>query len=198
MKQLKLFFALLAMLALGVGNAWGANCDYSDDFSTVKVNTSYSTRTTTAGWNATYTAVEDYTYNSKSYRAFKMNGKKGGLGKITSPLFSDGCSAISFVYGQAHKDAIKFDVKIYDKNNVELFSKSYSASKPSAAPTAGVLVEETITGVEGDFYVVFANTSTSTSTSNGYRVSIMNVCITSAGSGSTETVVSLIPKNELF
>ena len=179
------------LLTLGVGNAWGADCDYSDDFSTVSVNTSYSTRTTTAGWNATYTAVENYTYNSNSYRAFKMNGKKGGLGKITSPLFSDGCSAISFVYGQAHKDAIQFDVKIYDKNNVELFSKSYSASKPSAAPTAGVLVEETITGVEGDFYVVFANTSTSTSTSNGYRVSIMNVCITSAGSGSGETVVSV-------
>ena len=49
MKHLKLFFALFAMLALGVGNAWGATY-FEDNFSNVGTGTnSFSSRT---GWTS--------------------------------------------------------------------------------------------------------------------------------------------------
>ena len=41
MKHLKLFFALFAMLALGVGNAWGAEAEFGTDWNSV-FGTSYS------------------------------------------------------------------------------------------------------------------------------------------------------------
>ena len=42
MKHLKLFFALFAMLALGVGNAWGQTTVYTETFE----DASYTTSTT--------------------------------------------------------------------------------------------------------------------------------------------------------
>lgn len=175
--------AFMLLFLLGSLNVWGA-CDFTDDFSTKNTDVSYSSCTTTDGWSATCTAVEDYTYSTITYRAFKLNGKNNNKGTITSPLFDGGCSKISFCYGQSHNDNISFKLEIKNEENAVLFTKSYSASKPGKGnfPTAGQLVDETVTGVNGKFRVVFTNTSTSTSTSNVDRASIFNICIVSAGS----------------
>ena len=72
MKHLKLFFALFAMLALGVGNAWGAEAEvYSADFTSVATHS--------------YTQNMTFTLNSKSWTS--------SVSQVNSKVFYLGCNS---------------------------------------------------------------------------------------------------------
>ena len=72
MKHLKLFFALFAMLALGVGNAWGAEAEvYSADFTSVETHS--------------YTQNKTFTLNSKSWTS--------SVSQVQSKVFYLGCNS---------------------------------------------------------------------------------------------------------
>ena len=88
MKHLKLFFALFAMLALGVGNAWGAETLYKTalfgaNYNSKKVG-SY-TDTWTATNNGFTVTVVNANNNNNSWAYIKM-GRKSDLsvGSITT------------------------------------------------------------------------------------------------------------------
>lgn len=72
MKHLKLFFALFAMLALGVGNAWAAEVE------------SYS---------ATFTSVTNHSYTQN--KTFTLNGKSwtASVSQVASSVFYLGCNS---------------------------------------------------------------------------------------------------------
>ena len=72
MKHLKLFFALFAMLALGVGNAWGADVEsYSATFTSVATHS--------------YTQNKTFTLNEKSWTA--------SVSQVNSNVFYLGCNS---------------------------------------------------------------------------------------------------------
>lgn len=73
MKHLKLFFALFAMLALGVGNAWGEEKSITLTYNTFGLTTSYSQKTATVD-GIGFTVNQGY---KGSGNVIQMNSSKG-------------------------------------------------------------------------------------------------------------------------
>ena len=154
-----------------------------DDFNTVATNTSYGTRTTTAGWNGTNCAVMQggTTDNSPTFkfigtnsntRALCMNGKTSAVGTITSPTLTTGCGTLKFNYGLPFSDSkIKFRVDIKQNGTVV---KTFTVNPSSVSKLTKYSHEEVI-NVAGDFQIVFTNLSPSSSTSNKDRTAIWDV-----------------------
>ena len=108
MKKLKLFFALFAMLALGVGNAWGATITINGSASGITTTDGNQTITvdgitfkgkfkqysTTALW---FTSGSGYIYNTTSLgtiNSITINYKSGGSGS-SKQYFTSGTSEIT-------------------------------------------------------------------------------------------------------
>ena len=82
MKHLKLFFALFAMLALNVGNAWGEKITYQHVF-TEKPSTGNSIDLSGVNWNVAATNLGNY--NSQNYAGVQIGtSKKDGSITLTS------------------------------------------------------------------------------------------------------------------
>ena len=99
-----------------------------DDFNTVATNTSYGTRTTTAGWEGTNCAVMQggssdsnptfkFIGSNDSTRAFTINGKTTAKGTITSPTLKTGCGKLSLNYGIAFAESNGVDFTVTIKQN---------------------------------------------------------------------------------
>ena len=108
MKHLKLFFALFAMLALGVGNAWGAdvNCDFTTK--------SASHGAYTDSWEYGDFTVFGGANNNKGWAYVKMGGKEENLAQanpvyISSPKMTSAISKVqvSIIAGSLAKSGMK-------------------------------------------------------------------------------------------
>jgi hypothetical protein len=85
MKHLKLFFALFAMLALGVTNAWGAEQTVKWTASSGALGNgigSGTIKTGTYAWNYTRTLISGSSYTGWSSSCIQL-GKNGGVENIT-------------------------------------------------------------------------------------------------------------------
>ena len=85
MKKLKLFFALFAMLALGVTNAWGAEQTVKWTAKSGALGNgidSGTIKTGTYAWNYTRTLISGASYTGWSSSCIQL-GKKGGVENIT-------------------------------------------------------------------------------------------------------------------
>ena len=82
MKHLKLFFALFAMLALGVGNAWGAETTVSWTVSKDALGSGIGSGTIQTGtytWSYTRTLISGSSYTGNLNNGYLQIGKNGGV-----------------------------------------------------------------------------------------------------------------------
>ena len=151
------------------------DCEGSDDFETLEVNSSYAaTRTTTAGWKATNAAVAEL----EGYKYVIINGKTSTVGTITSPVLNGGIGSIKIRYANTYSENNGVSFKLDIKQNGEVV-KTYTITYKTGITQNTVYTEliENI-NVAGDFQMVFTNLSPSNSTSNKDRVSIGRLCWT--------------------
>ncbi len=155
-----------------------------DDFNTVAANTSYITRTTTAGWKGTNCAVlQGGTGNSPTFsfigannstRAFTINGKTTAKGTITSPTLTTGCGKLSLNYGIAFSESNGVDFTVTIKQNGTAV-KTYKIDVNSITQKKAYTWEQEV-NVAGDFVIEITNNCPSNnSSSNKDRVSIWDI-----------------------
>ena len=156
-----------------------------DDFNTVAANSSYTTRTTTAGWKGTNCAVMQggttdnnptfkFIGSTNATRAFTMNGKTSAKGTITSPTRTTGCGKLSLKYGNAFSESNGVDFTITIKQNGTAV-KTYKVDVNSITQKKAYTWEQEV-NVAGDFVIEITNNCPSNnSSSNKDRVSIWDV-----------------------
>ena len=223
MKHLKLIFALFAMLALGVGNAWGAEAEvYSADFTSVETHSYTQNKTFTLNsksWTSSVSQVSSKVF----YLGCNSNNKAKGVLNDNS-TFSEIVTALKSVDSKysanvstAHAYAMLFDNAYTNVTRVSfgwaggnnafqvyLFgysNSSWSLLKQTNYATSGTTVAGSVewTGEATD-YTKFAivarpGTTTSVASNKTLRASTFKIYATEDAGGSGETVVSLIPKN---
>ena len=150
------------------------DCEGSDDFETLEVNSSYTTRTTTGGWKATNAAVAEL----EGYNYIIINGKTSTVGTITSPELNGGIGSIKIRYANTYSESNGVSFRLDIKQDGEVV-KTYTITHKSGVEEDVVYTEliENI-NVAGEFQMVFTNLSPSNSTSNKDRVSIGRLCWT--------------------
>ena len=150
------------------------DCEGSDDFETLEVNSSYTTRTTTGGWKATNAAVAEL----EGYNYIIINGKTSTVGTITSPELNGGIGSIKIRYANTYSESNGVSFRLDIKQD-GVVVKTYTITHKSGVEEDVVYTEliENI-NVAGDFQMVFTNLSPSNSTSNKDRVSIGRLCWT--------------------
>ncbi len=151
------------------------DCEGSDDFETLEVNSGYATRTTTAGWKATNAAVAEL----EGYKYVIINGKTSTVGTITSPELNGGIGSIKIRYANTYSETKGVSFQLDIKQNGEVV-KTYTITHETGVEEDVVYTEliENI-NVAGDFQMVFTNLHpTNNSTSNKDRVSIGRLCWT--------------------
>jgi len=154
----------------------GDICDQDDDFEDDQsgtASTTYGNRSTTDGWTAVYTRMDekdDHTY-------FSMNGKTTNVGIITSPVFHHGISALKFRYGNIAASDTKYSVRIEIKQGETV---AYTEDLTNLSITSGEIFTKTIENINvaGDYQIVFTNLCPSNKTSNADRAAIGRICIT--------------------
>lgn len=156
-----------------------------DDFNTVAANSSYSPRTTTAGWKGTNCAVMQggtsdnnptfkFIGTTNATRAFTMNGKTSAKGMITSPTLTTGCGKLSLKYGNAFSESNGVDFTVTIKQNGTAV-QTYKVDVNSITQKKAYTWEQDV-NVAGDFVIEITNNSPSNnSSSNKDRVSIWDI-----------------------
>lgn len=156
-----------------------------DDFNTVAVNTSYTSRTTTAGWVGTNCAVMQggtsdsnptFTFigSTNATRAFTMNGKTSAKGTITSPTLTTGCGKLSLKYGNAFSESNGVDFTVSIKQNGTAV-QVYKVDVDSVTQKKAYTWEQDV-NVTGDFVIEITNNCPSNNSSkNMDRVSIWDI-----------------------
>lgn len=167
---------LCCLMAVVNGYAQG-----SDDFGTyfTKVNSSYASGTTTAGWKYANAAIVsiDNTF------APTINGKTSAKGTITSPTLAGGCGTLSlkYAYTFSESNGVSFNVTI--KQGGENVA-SYDVVNTTATQNT-VYTWEQVVDVQGDFEIYITNNSPSDNSSkNKDRFSIWNIEWTAYGQAS--------------
>ena len=114
MKHLKLFFALFAMLALGVGNAWGAEIEMSTFTATAADMDSYISYSTAKGGGTSNPAV-----NGGAIRLYQnSSGNAGGNITITA---KNGATITEVTIGSSMGTSIRWEVNgAVDASNTSL------------------------------------------------------------------------------
>ena len=176
---LKTFLLACLFCIVGGGMAWA---DGSDDFaeSFTKANTSYSTRTSNAGWVCTNAAL----VSIDGTIAPTINGKTSAVGTITSPTLSGGCGTLSFKYANTNieTNGVSVTVTIKDASGAEVFSQIVSSTTVAQSTVYTAKIEGI--NVEGDFSIEIKNNSPSNNkSSNKDRVSIWNIQWTGYSAG---------------
>lgn len=156
-----------------------------DDFNTVSANSSYSSRTTTAGWKGANCAVMQggtsdnnptfkFIGSTDTTRAFTINGKTSAKGTITSPTLTNGCGKLSLKYGHAFSESNGVDFNIIIKQNGSAV-QTYRVDVNSITQKTVYTWEQDV-NVAGDFVIEITNNSPSNnSSSNKDRVSIWDI-----------------------
>ena len=186
---LKTFLLACLFSIVGGGMAWA---DGSDDFaeSFTSANTSYSTRTSKAGWVCTNAAL----VSIDGTKAPTINGKTSAVGDITSPTLSGGCGTLTFKYANTNKETngVSVNVTVTDASGNEV--KTDIVNTSVSINTVYTATIENI-NVAGDFTIKIKNNSPSNSKKdNKDRVSIWNIQWT----GYSESDVTLQPAGLSF
>ena len=168
MKKIKLFFALFAMLALGVGNAWGAEetitlSDFGWSNASVQSSISATTATITLQKNEAGTAPTYYT--SDGLRLYGVKSATTGGTISFTPKTGITISKIVFTHTSSNSGVLA----------IKTGAGSYSSKTWSGTLTDGNTVS-----------LVSTN-----NTSKNPQVRITKIVITYETSGSTEPVVSV-------
>ena len=173
--NLKLFRGglLLLLFALTTGNAW-AECS---DLNTLSANSSYATRTTTIGWNSTYSCVESF----DDEIGVKLNGKTSAKGVLTSPSLSDGCGTLTFSYGSSNDTKVGFVVSVTNADGEEVYNSGTNYSSKAITKCTVYSFSQQI-NCSGTFKITITNASPSNKSSNVDRLNISKVCWTSYSS----------------
>ena len=155
-----------------------------DDFNTVAHNSSYIDRTTTAGWVATFCAVQSggatdanpvlpsLLGNDTNTRAFCIAGGTDKIGTITSPVLNGGIGKLKFTYGLAFTDKNGVDMNITIMQNGEAVK---TINVKTACSKYEVQNFEEEINIAGDFQIVFTNNCPSSLAGNKDRISIWDV-----------------------
>ena len=191
MKHLKLFFALFAMLALGVGNAWAEEVYFEgfEENHRTSGNNSYTASAKTYGdWTLTYadavTSGSPLTGTAHVImRVAKNTTNSPSL--VSKALLSDNVSVTKVSWNCKGNTAqtLKVSYSTDGSNWVE----KYSASLGSKANKSF-----TLDNIPGPIYLKFV-VSVATSTGSNRDANIDDITIegTSSGSGNEETAVSV-------
>ena len=163
MKKIKLFFALFAMLALGVGNAWGAEASIT----------------------------------------FKDEGLSNGV-QYTDPFELDANTTITFAGGSNDGKyyTTGYGIRTYGNGTITIACTNGTISEISLTFSGNTYKPSTDvanpTGYSSSTGKWTGNASSVTFTrpsgSGHWRLQSVKVTYETSGSGSTETVVSLLPK----
>ncbi len=159
-----------------------------DDFNTVAHNSSYLDRTTTAGWTATFAAVNAGAVNpetnanpvfgflgDENTRAFTIAGGTDKIGTIKSPLLSGGLSKLTFKYTNLFTDTkISVTLNIKDAAGNVLATEVFGYDNPDKAKYEIRLAEYTF-AVEGEFVIEFVNNCPNGIVGNKDRATIWNI-----------------------
>lgn len=167
----KLLLTLLLALTIGGGIAWAA--ENKADLSTMgNANSSYSTRTSTNGWVASNAAL----VSIDNTVAPTLNGKTTAVGKLTSPLLSDGITTLSFKYANTFSESKGVSLKI------SIIQDGATVATDTLTKANSDVTQKTIYtftskdfSISGDFSIEILNLSPSNSTSNKDRVSIWDI-----------------------
>ena len=191
MKKIKLFFALFAMLALGVGNAWGATYSLTPDKNgTGLSNTAY------------ITSLTEFTNNGISWKMNQWNPSTLQIKTNQSTAANEwrfyNTSAIP---GKITKVVIKFSALTLKNTSATGFKfvGGSSAVTETTGGTDGVWDTSaktlTWTPSASDNFTYFALYQNGKVASGTNKLATSDaIVVTYEASGSTETVVSLLPK----
>ncbi len=183
MKQLKLFFALFAMLALGVGNVWAE---------TVTLNNLGAELTSTSNTSVSTTIVGDYTLNY-------LQGKKQGNSILLAKGTNGGTSFISNktpIPGAIQSVTVHINSGASSKTT---YHCAFSTTECTSRYITGSTAVKIAGGSSNKYTCSVANASyfcIALGNNNNGQVLKLEIEYTpsSSGSGSTEPVVSLLPK----
>ncbi|MDR0874352.1 MAG: T9SS type A sorting domain-containing protein [Prevotellaceae bacterium] len=172
MKTTNLFKTLLLSAVLIVsGNCFAAECDHSDDFSISGVaNYERNAGITSAdGWQW-YCCKHTANAAELSINGGKINSGSPYAGYIKSPVFSDGCSGINFLYRTTTCKSVK----------VEILQADTATWSVVFTPNAGTDIEVSIDtiNIEGEFRLKISNLSDGGTGTAQLVFSIKNICIT--------------------
>ena len=159
----------------------------TEDFAGLNKSGSYTSATTTSGWQMQNCAVlvggttdtnPVFTFigSSDATKAVTLNGKTASVGKLTSATLSDGISKLSFNYGHAFSEANGVNITINIIQDGVVVATTDLVQASITQKTAYTFTWELDKVVEGDFVIEFVNNSPSqNSKSNKDRVSIFNL-----------------------
>ena len=202
MKHLKLFFALFAMLALGVGNAWG---DVTCDFTTKSTkHSAYAD-----SWKYGDFTVFGGANNNGGWAYVKMGGKNTNIANanpvyISSPQMTSSISKVqvSIIAGSLAKTGMSVNSGgIYVYSDAEMTNQIDYVAGGNITKNAAVFEFVPTTGTTwsaNNYYKVSFDLKNTTTTNGIIWLDKITLIEAADDSGSTETVVSLIPKNELY
>ena len=193
MKHLKLFFALFAMLALGVTNAWGEEVYFEgfEENHRTSGNNSYAASAKTYGdWTLTYADAVTSGSPLTGTAHVIMRVAKNTINSpslVSKALLSDNVSVTKVSWNCKGNTAqtLKVSYSTDGSNWVEKYSANLTTSKANKSFT--------LDNVPGPIYLKFV-VSVASSTGSNRDANIDDITIegTSSGSGSTEPVLSSI------
>ena len=214
MKQLKLFFALFAMLALGVGNAWGADSGITASDGVFVIDFYNSDKlTSTSGSDLTTTNYSNYV---KVASGLTKSNVVTSISKDGTVQYNKN-GGLTIGSSKANAHYVTFNIgSDYAVNKVTVYATKYETGRfflNGKAADSGALGDKGATFSKVTQPLVWDNlngvttlkfTKDNGSGSNQKRLTIYTIvceyATTSGGDepGSEETVVSLLPKNTIF
>ena len=191
MKHLKLFFALFAMLALGVGNAWGAVANpYVHTFASGELKTTAQTAKVLDGVTWSISAATYVGYDSTKGAQIGSGNKpqNSTAWTMSTPISSFGdniqITKVEIAISTASSGGMTYTITAGDQKATATLGATTTVTTKSLDCSANPVST-------GDLTISLLSTKKK-------AVYIKSIKVTYETSGSTETVVSLIPKNELF
>ncbi len=186
MKHLKLFFALFAMLALGVGNTWAVETTVSWTVSKDALGSGIGSGTITTGtytWSYTRTLISGSSYTGTSLNnGYLQIGKNEGVENLEFTT-----SAIPGTIKSVAVDCASYS----NKHNISITVGGTTYLEKTATPKWSNNAGGTKTGTgesSGEIVISFTDGSRAL-----YIKSITVVYEETSGSGSTEPVLSVTP-----
>ena len=205
MKKFKLFFALFAMFALGVTNAWGdVTCDFttkSASQTNYKVSSQYGDFTVFGGAN-----------NNGQWAYVKMGGNQTNLNTanpvyIASPQMTSSISKVqvSIYAGSLAKNGMSVNswgVYVYSDENMTTQIDYIAGGTIDKTAKVFEFTPSAGTNWSANNYYKVSFDLKNTTTTNGIiwvdKVTFVEFVESTSGSGSEETAVYLIPKTSDF
>ncbi len=191
MKQLKLFFALFAMLALGVGNAWGAVANpYVHTFASGELKTTAQTAKVLDGVTWSISAATYVGYDSTKGAQIGSGNKpqNSTAWTMSTPISSFGdniqITKVEIAISTASSGGMTYTITAGDQKATATLSATTTVTTKSLDCSANPVST-------GDLTISLLSTKKK-------AVYIKSIKVTYETSGSTETVVSVEPKEVAF